>query len=237
MANVRSLVRICSLVAIVSAVLLCFYPVHSKVVNLTLLGLLLAAWAGAIVLNWRRRWALVMLLVLAALLALPFLLPGRAIDKGELRDGFVNRMAEFEGTRYLWGGEGTRGIDCSGLPRKALRDTLFWYGVKHGNGRAFRMWAEQWWFDATAKSIQSGYRDYAISLPNTGTIQTMSLEGLLPGDLAITKNGVHMLAYVGDGRWIQADPGVQKVVTLHGRNESNPWFDNEVTTHRWSVLE
>jgi cell wall-associated NlpC family hydrolase len=143
----------------------------------------------------------------------------------------------FEGTKYFWGGENARGIDCSGLPRRALRDALLSCGMRHANGRAFRAWLEQWWFDASAKALSEGYRGYASPLGVTGTIREMDYGLLKPGDLAITKNGVHVLAYAGDGKWIQADPGVGAVVTMDGRKGDNGWFDADFTTHRWTILK
>lgn len=64
----------------------------------------------------------------------------------------------------------------------------------------------------------------------------MSYDTLVPGDLAVTNNGVHILAYIGDGQWIQADPSIGKVATLSGRNDDNTWFRVPVTTHRWQML-
>jgi cell wall-associated NlpC family hydrolase len=145
-------------------------------------------------------------------------------------------MAAFEGTRYHWGGENARGIDCSGLPRRALRDALLAYGVKHFNGTAFRTYLGHWWFDASAKALGEAYRDYTTPLGIRGTIHEMDATGLLPGDLAVTACGRHILAFVGDGRWIQADPGIGAVATLDGRTADNPWFRVEVTTHRWKSL-
>ncbi|QQL46237.1 NlpC/P60 family protein [Sulfuriroseicoccus oceanibius] len=174
--------------------------------------------------------------MLPLIFAVPFLLPGRPIDAEELRDDYVARMSGFEGTSYHWGGETERGIDCSGLPRRALRDALLVYGVRHANGRALRLWLEHWWFDASARALSEGYRDYTVPLGAGGKIRDMSYDGLLPGDLAVTTDGVHVLAYLGEERWIQADPGIGEVAVLHGRNDCNIWFSRPVTMHRWRLL-
>ncbi|MBC2601258.1 NlpC/P60 family protein [Puniceicoccus vermicola] len=168
---------------------------------------------------------------------IPFVLPDGGIDPRELRQDYVRRMAEYEGTQYFWGGESSRGIDCSGLPRRAFRDALLAYGIRHFNGLAFRGYVEQWWFDASAKALGEGYRDYTVAIGATGTIQKMDYDALIPGDLAVTQNGVHIIAYVGDGQWIQADPVIGAVATLDGRTDDNIWFRTPVTTHRWQLLK
>lgn len=165
------------------------------------------------------------------------MLPGGKIDAVELRQDYVQRLAGFESVKYYWGGENFHGIDCSGLPRRALRDSLLAYGIRHFSGRAFRSYLEQWWFDASAKALGEGYRDYTSPIGVTGTIREMNYEGLVPGDLAVTTSGVHILAYAGDGQWIQADPGIGEVATLSGRTDDNPWFLEPVTTHRWQILK
>ena len=65
----------------------------------------------------------------------------------------------------------------------------------------------------------------------------MDYANLSPGDLAVTDNGVHVMVYLGDGKWIQADPGIGAVATLDGRTADNGWFHVPVTTHRWRVLD
>lgn len=58
-----------------------------------------------------------------------------------------------------------------------------------------------------------------------------------PGDLAITATGIHALVYAGEGKWIQADPGLGIVTTLEGRTVENPWFRVPVTIHRWLIFD
>jgi len=233
----RRLVLIGSLGALIGIFVIPLNPVSSTILKLAFLGSIVGAWLGVTILSWRRNMLRWIVLIVPFLALIPWILPGREIDANELRNDYVQRMIEFKGTTYYWGGESARGIDCSGLPRRALRDSLFAYGVRHANGRAFRIYAEQWWFDASAKALGEGYRNYTNPVGIEGTIQEMSYKDLLPGDLAVSTNGLHVLAYLGNDRWIQASPGIGSVVILHGRKDQNGWFCAPVTTHRWQILE
>lgn len=233
----KRILTICTLGALAGIFVIPLNPVNSMVLKLSLLACLAGAWIGLTVLTWNRKRCRTFLLLMPWLAAIPFLMPGGRINLEELRGDYLHRMSAFEGTNYHWGGESTRGIDCSGLPRRALRDALLAYGMRNFNGRALRGALEQWWFDASAKALGNAYRGYTVPLGITGTIREIPYEGLLPGDLAVTTNGVHILAYAGKGRWIQADPGIGAVMTQDGRTASNTWFDTPVTTHRWKVLD
>jgi len=232
----RRLILILTLSALAGVFVIPLNPVNSKIPRIALLGSLAGAWIGFTILAWKRKPLRGGALMIPFLGAIPFILPGGDIDPGELRQDYVRRMNEFEGTKYLWGGESSRGIDCSGLPRRAFRDALLAYGIKHFNGRAFHAYLEQWWFDASAKALGEGYRSYTSPIGTSGTIQKMDYQSLVPGDLAVTTSGVHILAYAGDGQWIQADPGIGVVATLDGRTDDNRWFSAPVTTHRWQLL-
>jgi len=230
------LLRIFTIGALAGTVVIPLHPVNSMMLKLAFLACLAALWTGLTVLGWKRPWWRIAVLILPVIGLMPFVLPGGDIDPDELRNDYVRRMSGFEGTKYFWGGENARGIDCSGLPRRALRDALLAYGIRHGNGEALRACLEQWWFDASAKALGEGYRGYTLPIGTTGTIQSMDYAGLLPGDLAVTTNGIHILAYAGEGRWIQADPGIGAVATRDGRKDDDLWFDMPVTTHRWQLL-
>lgn len=229
-------IAIFTVAALVAVVVIWLNPVNSTLNRLVFLLGMDVVWFGALLLSWKWKWCRIGLLLLALVSVIPFLLPGRAINQEELRSSYLKHMAEFEGTTYHWGGESSRGIDCSGLPRRALRDALLEYGIKHADGGAFRMLAQQWWFDTSAEALGQGYRGFTENLEKKGKISEMSYKDLQPGDLAVTTSGVHVIVYIGDEQWIQADPGIGNVATLNGRIDKNPWFKVPVTLHRWSVL-
>jgi hypothetical protein len=233
----RRLLVILTIGALIGSLVLGLYPVGSRILRLGLLVAVGGAWLGLLILAWKKKPVRIALLALPLLIGVPFLLPARPLDQNELRRDYLQRMAGFEGTRYHWGGENSLGIDCSGLPRRALRESLLSYGIRNADGGALRMVLEQWWFDASARALSEGYRDYTVPLATFGTIEKMDYAGLAPGDLAVTTDKRHVLAYAGDDRWIQADPGIGFVATRHGRTAKNPWFQREVTLHRWSIFD
>ncbi len=211
-------------------------PVQGKLIKLGFLASLAVFCAGSVLLLWNAKKVRWILLSIFALMALMLVLPGRSVAVDELREDYVERMRQFESTQYFWGGESRRGIDCSGLPRRALRDALFFYGLQHADGRALRAYLEQWWFDASARALSEGYRGYTRPLEITGNVRTIDYSTLEPGDLAITSNGIHVVVYAGDTRWIQASPEAGQVITLDGRTGDSEWFEVPVEIYRWSVL-
>ena len=99
-----------------------------------------------------------------------------------------------------------------------------------------RSFVENWWYDASAKALGQGYRNYTVVLETKGTVKEMDYSSLLPGDLAITENGIHVLVYLGKNEWIQAAPEVGKVAIMNGREDKNSWLKVSVRTYRWSLL-
>jgi hypothetical protein len=58
-----------------------------------------------------------------------------------------------------------------------------------------------------------------------------------PGDLAVTDSGIHVLAYLGDQTWIEADPGVEKVILAKSPSQDNAWLSSPVKIVRWKLLQ
>lgn len=213
------------------------HPVHSKTTQLGLLFGAAGAWAGSMALFWKNQPLRIALLASPLILALPFFLPKSEIQTAQLRQLYVTQLKSFENTDYHWGGENSHGIDCSGLPRKALRNALLEYSFTTRSSSPLTLFGEQWIYDTSAKALSEGYRQQTFPLGLTGAIREIKYDKLLPGDIAVTTNGLHALVYLGDEQWIQADPNKGKVLTLNGYTDANRWFNTPVTMHRWSVLK
>lgn len=211
-------------------------PVHNRILQAgTITGAALA-WVGLLRLAAGREW-LGRILLVSPLLALPpFLLPGKPINPEALRMDYVSRMRGFDGTRYVWGGESPLGIDCSGLPRRALRDALWSEGWHHANGTAFRAWLAQWWFDTSARAMSMGHRGQTRALGISGPLWELAKSPLLPGDLAVRGDGVHVVVYLGDHQWIEADPTIGKVHCWMSKPSDGAWYEH-MTLHRWVAME
>lgn len=226
-----------TLIAVVLLAFTLLDPINSMLWRMVFVGAMGGVWLGLLLLLWKWKAGRIVLLLLPISAVVVLALPGKPRDPAGLRSDYVARMKNYEGTRYLWGGENWRGIDCSGLPRRALREAMWSRGWEQADGELLRMAIGQWWFDASAKALSEDYRGGTRSLGGKGTIRSLDLTALEPGDLPITAGGVHVMIYVGDERWIQAEPSIGRVVTLDGKSKTSDWFDVPVTTHRWRVLE
>lgn len=233
----RPFQRLLFIAGLTGIIALALRPHHDGALRYGLPLALFAVWSTGLGFLWRRMIPRKILLVLPLLAVLPFCLPEKPVDLEKLRERYVAAMERMEGVRYVWGGESHRGIDCSGLPRRALRDALWETGWRNGNGVAFREWARQWWFDTSAKALGENHRGFTRPLGVSGKLRDLDGKRFSPGDLAVTGDGRHVMVYLRDGKWIQADPMAAKVTISKPAVDLNPWFDSLVTIHRWMILE
>lgn len=233
----RRILLLLTLGSIAAVVMVTLDPVTTTLHRLILLFALAGIYLGSLILFWKQKAVRIVLLIAPLFVITPFLLPAKEIEHGELREDFIKCMASYEGTKYHWGGESARGIDCSGLPRKAMREALFSNGIHHLNGESLRLFTKHWWNDASAKALAEAHMDFTTATGHSGTIAKMDYAKLVPGDLAVTEDRRHILAFLGGEKWIQADPGAGKVTIENGHTSRNGWFAVPVTIHRWSILD
>ena len=112
-------------------------------------------------------------------------------------------------------------------------DAQFKQGVTTLNPRLIREGAWLWWNDIAARDMPRGYEGRMSLLSGVSSISNAS--GLEPGDVAVTGDGSHVIAHVGDDRWIEADP-VGLRVTEWSEKERPEWLDRPVYFLRWTCL-
>jgi hypothetical protein len=193
-------------------------------------------WIGGLYFGWRRLPVRIVGIILTLYLSLLLILPGRPVDAAELRADYLRSLQGYTGTKYVWGGENRRGIDCSGLVRKGLIMANFRHGIVQFNPASFRQGLAMWWFDLSAKALRDGEHGWTTRLFQAESINAIDPAQLLPGDLAATRDGVHILAYLGENKWIEADPGVLKVIVVSVPERVNVWFNVPVDILRWQQL-
>ena len=216
---------------------LLLYPIENRPLRIVLILSAFSAWFGCLYSGWRRPIVRFVFL-LSTFLIIGFLIfPGRHFEKQRLRDEYVESLRYYEGTRYVWGGENKLGIDCSGLVRAGLIRATFRQGLLTLNPGLVRYSLSLWWHDSTANALGNEYRHQTRRMFGVGSVNELDQNQVLPGDIAVTVSGVHVLAYLGGEQWIEADPSVGKVVTVHVPATQNPWLQEPANVLRWTELE
>ncbi|MCP4213616.1 MAG: C40 family peptidase [bacterium] len=242
------------LAALISATGFYYYPVNSIV---TRMGLLLSI---AFILVWpayllRRKKRKLVIYIICLLLPFTWLcLPGPPCDPDKLRCLYLENLTNYRGAPYWWGGENDLGIDCSGLLRRARMDALTQLALEDKNPALIRRALENWWFDMSAAAMRDMYRSRTRRICTAPSINDLDHWQILPGDMAVTADGIHVMAFLGNRTWIEADPESGKVIIVkviaegegaHTRGEPlsrlgaissrhNTWFGVPVHLLRWS---
>jgi NlpC/P60 family len=217
-------------------VVILIQPLGYSLERLATILLILVVWAGSFYLGWQRLPVRIGVLVITFSAILYLILPGRSVDARSLRAEYVHAMQGYIGTPYVWGGENHVGIDCSGLVREGLIQANFRAGITTLNPSLVRQGLAMWWFDLSALALRNGERGWTTRLFQADSINSIDPAQLLPGDLAATADGVHILAYIGDKKWIEADPGERKTIVVAIPARINYWFGVPVYILRWQQL-
>jgi hypothetical protein len=215
-----------------------FWPVNSRSLRIGLMIAVAGIILGSLVLTWKRRGLFFALLGLYFLIGICLLLPGdRFGSHSDLQKPYAVEMAKYEGVPYVWGGETRFGMDCSGLVRKGFQNALLKRGLLTLNPSLIRSAMDLWWNDTTASEIGRGYGGRTIPVTNCSSLNTLAGSLLLPGDMAVTTTGIHVMAYLGNNTWIGADPGEMRVAIFAVPEMKNAWFSSPMNIVRWKMLK
>ncbi len=226
------------LVAFGFLIALVLFPASYRITRAISLALGFTVWFGLIAIVWRLRLLRYGLLGIILLTTTFLALPRRHSPPIKtLRSDYILGLQRYEGVRYYWGGETTRGIDCSGLVRRGLIDALFRRGLRNLDAGLVRQAIGLWWHDCTANALGEQHRRLTVHVLDTPSINALDHSKVLPGDLAVTTGGIHVMAYLGSNRWIEADPGAGRVITVSAPSHDNSWFHSPMNIVRWSILQ
>jgi hypothetical protein len=215
---------------------LILYPINNLPLRLSFLIAVAALWIGLLYFCWSCRIVRKVLLSITGLMAMLLFFPGRDYDATTLRQRYVATLLNYEGTRYIWGGENGLGIDCSGLIRRGIIMANYRQGIVTCNPRLVREGISLWWNDCSAQALGDEYRQRTRHLVSAPSINELDHSKILPGDIAVMESGVRTMAYLGERLWIEADPHAAKVIKIQAPNDS-PWFHQPVKIMRWSQLK
>jgi hypothetical protein len=84
-------------------------------------------------------------------------------------------------------------------------------------------------------ALRDGYRGWTTELFREDTVARADTSKLKAGDLAVTADGVHVMAYLGNQTWIEADPDAHRVIEVVLPTD-NQWFKTPVVFVRWRWL-
>jgi len=211
-------------------------PENRGILRLGVLALFFGQLLSGAVLFWKQKAIRYGLAALLIITLLPLALPSRAVNQEKLREAYINSLKPYDGTTYIWGGENRVGIDCSGLVRRGFIAAALKQGLAEFNGNLVRKACSLWWYDASAEAMRDEYRGESVVLLEAPDLNSLDHSRLLPGDFAVTRNGVHTLVYIGDNTWMQADPGRGRAQYEKIPVHDSGWFTTPVVLLRWRVL-
>ena len=227
----------CFLLAILvfACIFLINFPINLKIINIAIILLTSFIIIYVLFLTWKiiyLRYGIVAVTLI--ILIILFLVPGNSVNYETLRKEYVNSLINYDGTKYLAGGENYIGIDCSGLVRKGLIDAYIKISITNFSPQCLKKALYLRYFDASAAELLNGYHGYTQTILKGVSLNILDYSKIKAGDFMVTEDGSHTMAYVGNYNWIHANPISGKVVIE--KTPGTNWFIVNCVILRWKDL-
>ena len=135
--------------------------------------------------------------------------------------GFLPTFGSYpDRLRWLagWPSRGYYGFNCSGLIAYA-----------HGND-----WTSE-------REMWNGNHGEFTLIESFSSVNAIDTNDLRAGDIAVFGGkdgvGIHVVAYLGNGKWIDSDSrrGSVDVYEMKSKTSKDPWFQGHVRIFRWNT--
>ncbi len=223
-------------ILLITFIILVNFPINRNIIKISIILMGIALYIYSIYILWKKRPLRYLIIGIAPVIIFISMLSGPPVSGENLTNTYIDCLKKYEGTTYLWGGENRFGIDCSGLVRKGLMDAYTKVGFSNFSPQYFRKALYLWFYDSSAQALRDGYRNYTTTIIKDITLNSLDHSMLRLGDIMVTEDGVHTMAYIGNSQWIQADPGKHKVIIESAPSSSNTWYNARARIVRWNVL-
>lgn len=225
------------LLCIVLFIISFIYPVNVGLKRLAVIIFGVLSLLSLFILIQKRKKLRIAYVSVLVIIAIIMMLNGKKISPDEMRSEYINVLKSYEGTRYVWGGEGRLGVDCSGLIRKALIDTNIKLGLENLSQQYIRRGIYLWFNDFSAQAVRDGYKHLAIKVCDVENLRIADYSKINQGDVAVTESGAHIIAYIGNRKWIEADPYEKKVIVINANDINNILVNSKFRVLRLSELD
>lgn len=224
-------------VMFVFLIILVLFPINRTIVKLLILADLFVIFTFCVFLFRKNKYFRFLIILIASFLLFMSFFNGRSIHKEVIRSEYINSLKKYEGSSYLWGGESFMGIDCSGLVRRGLIDTYIRLGFSRLSPQYVRKGIYLWFYDFSAEAMKDGYKGLTTVVLTDVKLNELDYNKIQDGDIMVTADGIHTMAYIGNQEWIQADPAKYKVIIEKAPSDENGWYKVPSVIVRWRDLK
>ena len=216
-------------------VLLVIYPVRNGITRPALLTMSLLIYAMMLFLFWNKCLLRYILIAFAALVTMAICLPGRSVNSASLQSAYVSKLCGYTSTRYASGAEKTTSVSIAPAS-SALRWSTPNVNKESPHSTPACSVKAPGFGGMTWLPVTCPVATRAAWSASSRPIPPVALRRIFNPETLPSPPMAHMsFAFLGNDRWIEADP-----ISLHviewGTNDRPGYLDRPFQLLRWRCL-